>query len=115
MKKNHNLFYAGLISIGSIFFMPTFAHGAVDTDVDKLTTYATILGRGIACGADTKSASQRIGRWIDKRFPPGTSDQKTYLPVFIEGTRYAAEQQKNGNSPDSCSQILRTFESFPWP
>jgi hypothetical protein len=91
------------------------APAASDADVDKLTTYATVLGRGIACGADVDSASRRIGAWMDKRFPPGSSDQRTYLPVFMEGTRYAAQRQKNGNSPDSCAQVLRTFASFPWP
>lgn len=95
--------------------LPSVSSAASDSDIDKLTTYATVLGRGIACGADTSSASRRIGAWMDRTFPPGSSDQRTYLPIFMEGTRYAAEQQKSGNSPDSCPQVLRTFSSFPWP
>lgn len=84
-------------------------------DIDKLTTYAVILGRAIACGADVGSASGKVGRWMDGVFPPGSSDQKTYLPIFMGGTRYHAEQQKLGKSPDTCSSVLRAFNSFPWP
>lgn len=88
---------------------------ATPQDIDKLTTYAVILGRAIACGADVSSASGRVGRWMDRVFPPGSADQRTYLPIFMGGTRYHAEQQKLGKSPDSCSSVLRTFSSFPWP
>lgn len=88
---------------------------ATAQDINKLTTYAVILGRAISCGADVGSASQRVGRWMDRVFPPGSTDQKTYLPIFMEGTRYHAEQQKLGKGPDSCSSVLRTFSSFPGP
>jgi hypothetical protein len=88
---------------------------ATAQDINKLTTYAVILGRAIACGADVGSASGKVGRWMDRVFPPGSADQKTYLPIFMGGTRYHAEQQKLGKSPDNCSSVLRTFSSFPWP
>ncbi len=92
---------------------PSFA--ASDSDIDKLTTYAVILGRAVACGAVIEPAMKRVGRWMDSIFPPGSRDQQTYLPIFSEGVLYHAQQQKDGKSPDSCSAVLRTFESFPWP
>ena len=99
----------------SITAMSGMAYAASDADIEKLTTYAKILGRGIACGADNDSASRRVAAWIDKRFPPGSSDQTTYLMMFMNATRDAAQQQKNGNSPDTCAEVLHTFATFPWP
>ncbi|MEM4725217.1 MAG: hypothetical protein QXP01_09415 [Candidatus Hadarchaeum sp.] len=52
---------------------------------------------------------------MDMKFPPGSRDQKTYLPIFMEGVRYHAQQQKEGKSPDSCAAVLRTFRTMPWP
>ena len=103
------------IALILITAMSGMAFAASDADIEKLTIYATILGRGIACGADNNSASRRIAAWIDKQFPPGSSDQTTYLLMFMNGTREAAQQQKNGNSPVSCAEVLHTFATFPWP
>ena len=91
------------------------SYAASDEDMDKLTTYATVIGRAIACGADVTSAMHRIGSWMDVKFPPGSKDQKMYLPVFMAGVKYHAEQQHNGESPDSCAEVLRVFADFPWP
>lgn len=88
---------------------------ASSDDIDKLTTYATILGRAAACGIDTSDAVARVGAWMDMRFPPGSDDQKIYLPIFIEGARHHAIQQSNGNSPDSCSTVQYQFNKVPWP
>jgi hypothetical protein len=91
------------------------ALAASAADVDRLTTYAVILGRGVACGAPTHDASSRVGRWMDRTFPPGSQDQKTYLPIFMQGVQYHAQQQKDGKSPDSCATVRRNFGTFPWP
>jgi hypothetical protein len=54
---------------------------ASSSDVDKLTTYAVVLGRGIGCSAPgAQDGMSRVGRWMDRKFPPGSSDQKTYCP-----------------------------------
>ena len=86
-----------------------------ETDIDKMTTYAVILGRGIACGADSATASSRVGAWMDRVFPPGSQDQKLYLPIFVQGVQYHAQLQRNGKTPDSCATVNRNFNSFPWP
>ena len=102
--------------LGTVFFVcSSSVMAASSADIDKLTTYAVILGRAVACGANIDDASRRVGRWMDRTFPPGSSDQKTYLPILMEGMRYHAQQQKEGKSPDSCSAVLRSFNSFPWP
>lgn len=88
---------------------------ATASDIDKMTTYATILGRAVACGQDVEAPMRRVGKWMDRKFPPGTEDQQTYLPVFIEGIQYHAQMQKNGKSPDSCVAVARVFNKMPWP
>lgn len=90
------------------------AQAASDQDIDKMTTYAVLLGRAIACGADTDSASAQIGEWMDKKFPPGSKDQQVYLPIFMEGVKMHMEQQQSGQSPDSCSEVKKQFSQMSW-
>ena len=79
--------------------------------IDRMTTYTTVLGRGIGCGvAGTENASSRFGAWMDSQ---GLT--KNYLLVAAAGIKMAAEQQRAGNSPDSCSTVRAQFASFPWP
>ena len=108
------LFSAIVVAIVIVPADPFNVHAASRADVDRLTSYAVILGRAIGCGIDTQKASLQIGKWMDKRFPPGSKDQQTYLPVFIEGVKYHAEQQRAGRSPDSCSQVQRSISKMKW-
>jgi hypothetical protein len=91
------------------------SNAASDADIDKLTTYAVLIGRAIACGTDTSYASKRVGAWMDNKFPPGSEDQQIYLPIFMAGVKHHAEQQKNGNSPDNCSTVSHQFGLVNWP
>lgn len=109
-------FYAmllGLVIVVSSFSAPVQA--ASPKDIDHMTTYAVILGRAIGCGIDTDYAMKRVGAWMDRKFPPGSADQKTYLPVFVTGLEYNASQQHSGKSPDSCEQVRSTFSKMKWP
>jgi hypothetical protein len=79
--------------------------------IDRMTTYTTFLGRGIGCGVSgTEAASSRFGLWMDSQ---GLT--KKYLLVAAAGIKMAAEQQRAGNSPDSCSKVREQFAAFPWP
>ena len=81
------------------------------SSIDRMTTYTTVLGRGIGCGVSgTEAASTRFGAWMDSQ---GLT--KNYLLVAAAGIKMAAEQQRAGNSPDSCSTVRAQFASFPWP
>lgn len=107
-----------IIKIVAIFLIITLNEAAIaasTTDIEKLTTYSVLLGRAIACGINTKDASSKVGYWIDKRFPPGSEDQITYLPIFMQGMQYHAQQQSLGKSPDDCSAVSRAYNSMPWP
>jgi len=104
-----------IITFMSIILMPPPATAASKADIDKMTTYAVILGRASACGINADYASKRVGSWLDRKFPPGSQDQKTYLPIFIQGMKYHADQQAKGNSPDTCSQVRSSFRKMQWP
>lgn len=103
-------------TVFSLLLVTTFAAEAASSkNIDKLTSYSVVLGRAAACGGNIEAPSRRVGVWMDKVFPPGSADQRTYLPVFMEGMRYHAQQQAEGKSPDSCSSVLNTLRGFPWP
>ena len=103
------------VAIITLQFATVEVNAASSADIDKLTTYAVVLGRGVACGGNIDDASRKVGRWMDKIFPPGSSDQQTYLPMLAEGMRYHAQQQSAGKSPDNCQSVLKTLRGFPWP
>lgn len=94
---------------------PPPSDAASDTDIDRMTSYAVILGRAAGCGINTEKESRLVGKWMDRVFPPGSKDQKIYLPVFIEGMAFHARQQAAGRSPDSCAEMRRQVRTFPWP
>jgi hypothetical protein len=100
--------------LSSVIVGPVMSHAATSADVDRLTTYAVILGRATGCGIDTERAAAQVGAWMDKRFPPGSKDQRIYLPIFVEGWKMHAERQRSGRSPDTCSQVQREFDSMKW-
>lgn len=101
--------------VGVLVLMLGTAHAADPANVDKLTTYATMLGRGMGCGIDVKDGSTKVLHWMDQAFPPGSEDQKTYLPVLFMGTKFAMEQQLAGKGPDTCKAVREALNGFPWP
>jgi hypothetical protein len=82
-------------------------------DIDKMTTYAVIMGRGMACGASWRGAYDRVSDWLVTTFS-GTEGAMLAM-IFVEGMRYHAEQQSKGLSPDNCSAVRATFHQMPWP
>lgn len=84
-----------------------------DSDYSKVVTYATILGRAVACGADISVPSKQVGSWMDSTFP--RSEVSSQVQMFATTITYAAEQQKSGNSPDSCSEVLSSYNKWQWP
>jgi hypothetical protein len=82
-----------------------------DSNIDKLTSYAVILGRASGCGIDVENESRRVGTWIDSNF----SSQPEYLYIFVQGMEYHFKQQQSGGSPDTCNDVKRVLNGFPWP
>ena len=102
-----------IVTILPVVFWYSTAYAASDQDIDMLTTYTTILGRAAACGIDTKKPGKRVGKWMDRTFSP--EERVTYLKIFAIGVAYAAQMQSEGQSPDSCFDVRRTLDGFPWP
>ncbi len=98
----------------TIITTPILSSAASNSDINKMTTYSVILGRAIACGINTETEMRSVGKWMDRTFPPGSTDQKTYLPIFMEGMKYHAQQQSNGQSPDKCSEVKKTYTKMVW-
>lgn len=101
-------------------YSPRFQdHGSVSSgkrqDVDRLTSYAVILGRATGCNIDTTKEMQMVGRWMDRIYPPGSEDQRVMLPVFMAGVKQHADAQRAGRSPDGCATVARHFGSITWP
>lgn len=93
----------------------TAAQAASDADINKLTSYAVMLGRAAGCGLSVTDQASRVGSWMDRRFKPGSVDQQTYLPIFMEGVRDNADRQSKGLSPDDCSTVREQFALVEWP
>lgn len=86
---------------------------ATEKDYDNVTTYATIMGRAVACGASISGPSASVGAWIDRTFPP--SERASQVVVYSTAIQYAADQQASGNSPDTCSSALSAYNKTRWP
>jgi hypothetical protein len=92
-----------------------FNYGYVSCDNcdNTMTTYAAILGRSVACGADIKDQMTQVGRWMDGCY--SATERGPMLLVFTAGLKVNAENQKKGKSPDSCSAALDGFYNITWP
>jgi hypothetical protein len=91
------------------------AQATSTADIEKMTTYATLIGRALACGVDVNYAVERVGEWMDKVFPPGSTTQRACLSLFVKTVRYHAKQQARGNSPAFCGWVERKFSETKWP
>lgn len=91
------------------------APGSMHDHIDRVSTYAVLIGRGAACGIDTRGPAGRVGAWLDRVAPPGSAAQQTLLPMLMQQSRYHAEQQASGNTPDDCATVARAIRGHPWP
>lgn len=83
------------------------------SDIDQLSTYAVLLGRGLGCGYNMEAEMRRVGRWIDSTFPGHKKSE--YVKTFITGVQYNADEQLKGRSPDSCPKVREVLDDMVWP
>lgn len=93
--------------------VPATALLPYEVAMDRLTTYASVLGRGMGCRISVAPAAERVTHWMYRSF--GAEDLKVAQVVFLTGTELAARQQMSGQSPDTCASLVSTIETFPWP
>ncbi len=79
--------------------------------IDQMTSYAVVIGRGIACEAPgTESAYRRFVAWMDAK---GLSTD--YRNLATATIREATKRQREGITPDSCVEVRYQFARYPWP
>ena len=83
-------------------------------DSDRMTTYATALGRAAGCGIEISPQGAQMGRWIRSITAPGR-DEEAMMLAFKVGLVAAEKAQLDGESPDSCSQVRTSYRRFVWP
>lgn len=83
------------------------------SDIDQLSTYAVLIGRGLGCGYNMEAEMRRVGRWIDSTFPGHKKSE--YVRTFITGVQYNADEQLKGRSPDSCLKVREVLDGMVWP
>lgn len=95
--------------------LATLTPGAVSAqgDVDRLSTYAVLLGRAVACGVSVDSQSRRVGAWIDRTW--FGQERSAMVLAFAAGMENAAKMQRDGRTPDSCSKVRDVINTTPWP
>jgi hypothetical protein len=89
-----------------------------EQDVALLRAAAEVLGDASACGYTVEHESQRVGRWMDKRFSP--KERATHLPEFTQimydaAHRRAKVRQESADDQPACWQTLKSVQTFPWP
>ncbi len=100
----------GLVIILVLLVSTAAAHAG---NVDRLSTYAVLLGRGAACGADIDAPSTRVGAWIDQTW--SGKDRAAMMMAMIQGMEIAARDQAGGRSPDTCAQVRQALAKMQWP
>ncbi len=82
------------------------------SEIDRLTSYSVIMGRGLGCGVAYEPTLLRVIAWIASTF--GTESERMNA-VFGLGMQHHAHQQRAGNSPDDCATVRASFNKMPWP
>jgi hypothetical protein len=90
------------------------AAAASDADVRTLERFGLLLGRGIGCELNTAQAVAYINAWFEERFPPVSAERQRNLSHFREITRFHAQEQRSGASPDECSNVSNAFKALGW-
>jgi hypothetical protein len=90
------------------------AQAASEAEIERLSSFALLLGRGIGCNLDTKRAAGVIGSWFEQTFPAGSAEREHYLPVFAGEVELHFKRQRSGGSPDSCADVAHAFYTMRW-
>jgi hypothetical protein len=72
---------------------------------------AKMMGIGIACNLDMDAISHQIGKWTDKKLPPGSKDQQRYLPEMMNAVQASVEYQLAHGTPSQCNEAKTFFKS----
>ena len=112
--KNHPLLASvRLLALAALLSAWVPAPGTSESDIDRLTTYSVLLGRGAGCGVDVEAMAAAVGRWMDRTF--SASEKRIYLVLMMEGMQHHATEQMSGRSPDTCAEVRRALKGLRIP
>ena len=75
-----------------------------DAQIDRMTTFATMIGRGIGCGLDVGSQTRSMGNWLNQNVRDNET-RRAYTAVVETAVQTAAVQQAGGQTPDTCAAV----------
>jgi len=94
--------------------VPFHSMAASMEDIERMTSYASILGRAIGCGVSIDSARYEVGVWFERTFPPGSSEYTKYTPIFLSSVKRQAQQQISGQNQETCLRVSTTLKKMSW-
>lgn len=89
------------------------AHAASDADVNRMTTYAALLGRAQGCGIETYTWRKGVASWMDRTFD--AEIMPSMMEVFAMGFSNEMKAQRAGKTGDLCTNVRRVVMSTAWP
>lgn len=81
----------------------------------RYTAYAVHLGSAAACSIDLEEEAGQVGRWLDRKIPPGASGHNGLLMHFARVSEHTAARQASGESGRSCSEVEESLRYVRWP
>ena len=84
----------------------TPVNAASDEDIDAMTSNAVFLGRAIACGLDTDLLASKIGKWLDRVFPPGSSDPASLSLHHSSAQREGRQRHNLAEHPMAMERLF---------
>jgi hypothetical protein len=94
---------------------PFPASGGEYADMDRITTDAVLIGRGIACNVPIMRQSQRVSDWLEKVAPPSADNHRAMMDALQLGISMNAKAQASGESPDDCPTVGMAIRDHWWP
>jgi len=79
----------------------------------RLRKYGVTLGRAATCSIDVSSEASSVGRWMDRKFPPGTEGQGGVLIYFSKITEIGARGMASDGG--DCTYVQREVDRTVWP
>lgn len=83
--------------------------------LSRSTSYATLIGRGIACGWESKPATVRLNDWIEDQTRDNSSLRRELREAAAAALLASSTRQRSGLTPDSCTNVLRVVSNLPPP
>jgi len=93
----------------------SFAGKAYSHNIDdrnKLSNYAAVSGKAIACREKLGNKTNRVISWIYMTFG---GDSEMYAQIFAELQANTIEQQSSGTTNESCESVRKQLSRVVWP